>query len=219
MRISLIGPGDIEFHYQNLLRIDRTIFEFELEGIAKALAESGCDIVLLPDKGVSLNLARIYKEKKGRNVIGAVPLSDMTFGIKYLEPYVNMKLNEKPFFDYFINTDNWFKHDLITGLLGNVLLYLGDSPGTNGELNYAIYLYKLLNGRKEGAEVAGKYVHPEIRAGKNFTILVYSPFLINKKLSKEQEEYIKKFGINLVYIRGSAELKKELEKLKKPNLD
>lgn len=123
MRISLIGPGDIDFHYQNLLKLDKTRFDFELEGIGKVLAESGSDIVLLPDRGVSLNIARIYKGKKGRNVIGAVPLSDMTFGIKHLEPYINMKLNEKPFFDYFINTDNWFKHDLIKGLLGDVLSY------------------------------------------------------------------------------------------------
>ena len=214
MRISLIGPGDVEFHYQNLLKIDKLRFEFELEGIAKVLAESNSQLVLLPDKGVSLNVARIYREKKGKNVIGAVPLSDMTFGIKHLEPYIKMKLNEKPFFDYFINTDNWFKHDLIKGLLGDVLVCLGDSPGTNGELNYAVYLYKLLSGRKEGIEIAGKHIHPELRAGKNFTILVYSPFLISKKLSKEQEEYIKNFGINLVYISSSTQLKQELENLK-----
>lgn len=215
MRISLIGPGDIEFHYQNLLKLDKLKFDSELEGIAKALAESGSDLVLLPDKGVSLNIARIYKEKKGRNVIGAVPLADKTFGIKHLEPYINMKLNEKPFFDYFINTDNWFLHDLIKGLLGDALFYLGDSPGTSGELNYAIYLYKLLNGRKEGIEVSGKYVHPEIKAAKKFTIFVYSPFLINKRLSKEQEEYIRRFDINLVYINSSAQLKEELNKIKK----
>jgi hypothetical protein len=214
MRISLIGPGDIEFHYQNLLKLDKLKFEFELEGIAKALAESGSDIVLLPDKGVCLNVARAYKEKKGKNVIGAVPLSDMAFGIKHLEPYINMKLNEKPFFDYFINTDNWFKHDMIKGLLGDALLCLGDSPGTNGELNYAVYLYKLLSGRKEGIEIAGKHVHREIRAGKRFTIFVYSQFFMNKKLSKELEGYINKFGINLVYISSSAQLKQELERLK-----
>ena len=214
MRITLIGPGDIEFHYQNLLNLDKSRFEFELEGIAKVLAESGLEIVLLPDKGVSLNVARIYKEKKGKKVIGAIPLSDVIFGIKHLEPYIHMKLHEKPFFDGFINTDNWFKHDLILGLLGNALFCLGDSPGTSGELNYAIYLHKLLNSRKDGIESSRKQVHPEIMANKNFTIFVYSPFLITKKLSNEQEAYILKFGINLVYINSSSQLKQELEKLK-----
>jgi hypothetical protein len=213
LRISLIGPGDVEFHYQNLLKLDKLRFEFELEGIAKVLAESGSEIVLLPDKGVSLSIARLYKKRKGKSIIGAIPNSDRSFGIKHLEPYIHLKINEKPFFDKFIDTNNWFKHDLIKGLLGNALLYLGDSPGTNGELNYAIYLYKILNGRKEGLEVAARYIHPEIIAGKKFTIFVYSPFLINKKLSKELEEYIRKFDINLVYINSSAELKQELKKL------
>ena len=185
MRLALIGPGDIEFHFQRLLKIQEKKFNSELEKIAKSLVNSGVEIEFLPDRGISFEIAKLYKQNNGKKIIGAVPKSDKTFGIKHLEPYINMRVNEKPFFDSFINTDNWFKHDLIKGLLGNALLCLGDSPGTSGELNYAIYLYKLLSGRKEGVETCGKYIHPEIMASKNFTIFVYSPFFINKKLSNE----------------------------------
>jgi len=34
MRLSLIGPGNVEFHYQELLKISKTKLESELEKIA-----------------------------------------------------------------------------------------------------------------------------------------------------------------------------------------
>jgi hypothetical protein len=213
MRISLIGPGDTEFHYQELLKISRDELESELERIAKALADSGSEIELLPDNGVSLMIAREYKKSKGKRIIGAYPKSDNTFGVKHLEIYTQEKIDGEQLFDEFVDTENWFKHDLIKGLLGNAILYLGSSPGTNGELNYAVYLYKLMTGNKKGVEVAGKFIHHEIRAGKDFTIFVYSPFLTNGTLKKEDEEYISKFGIRLVYVKNPEQLRDELRKL------
>ncbi len=208
MRLSLIGPGDIEYHYQKLLKISKKKFESELKKIAQALADSGVELEILPDKGVSFRIAELYKQKGGKKVIAAFPKSDKTFGIKHLELFINSEI-----IDETIDTENWYKHDLIKALLGNAVLYLGSSPGTNGELNYAIYLYKILTGRKEGVEVAGKFVHPEIRAGKDYTIFVYSPFLASEKLDRETESYIKKFNINLVYVKNPKQLEKELKNL------
>ena len=89
---------------------------------------------------------------------------------------------------------------IIKGLLGNSILYLGSSPGTNGELNYAIYLYKIITAQKENLKVLKEKIHPEIKADKDFKIFVYQPFLLNNKLDSETESYIKKFNIKLVYI-------------------
>lgn len=207
MRLSLIGPGDIEYHFQKLLKIPKQKFQSELEKIAQALVDSGVELEILPDKGISFRLAELYKQKGGIRVIAAIPKSDKTFGVKHLEPFTNSEI-----IDETIDTENWYKHDLIKGLLGNAVLYLGSSPGTNGELNYAIYLYKILTGRKEGVEVAGKFIHPEVRAGNNYTIFVYSPFLKSGKLNEETEAYIKKFNIKLIYANNSKQLKTELEK-------
>jgi hypothetical protein len=214
MKLSLIGPGEIDFHYMQLLGFKEPELTKQLKAIAKAIAESNAEIILLPDRGVSLEIAKLYRQQKGKKTIAALPASDKTFGIKHLEPYLNLKINKKALFTKVIDTKNWFKHDLIKGLLGNALFYLGDSPGTNGELNYAIYLYKLLSGDKQGVVGAGKYLHPEIKAGTDYTILVYSPFLKNKKLSKELESYIKKFKIKLIYIKDPYHLKKILSSLK-----
>jgi len=213
MRLSLIGPGDIEFHYQKLLKIPKQKLNSELEKIAQSLVNSGVEIELLPDRGVNFKIAKLYKQKGGKKVIASIPKSDKIIGIKHLEPYINEKIKNKPLFDEVIDSGDWFKHDLIKGLFGNAILYLGSSPGADGERHYAVYLYKLISGYKNGVE-AGKFIHPEIKAGKNFTIFVYSPFLKNKELPAEDKEYMKKFNINLIYIKNPKHLEEELKKFK-----
>jgi hypothetical protein len=209
MRISLIGPGDIEFHYKQLLALDDLKFNSPLEDIAQALVNSKSEIALLPDKGVSIEIARKYKKRRGKKVIGIVPQSDKTFGIEHLKPYIKEQINAKPLFYEIIDSGDWFKHDMTKGLFGNAVLYLGASPGTDGERNYAVYLYKLINQFKQGIKIAGKKIHPEIRADENFSIIVYSPFLLNKRLPKEDEAYMKKFNIRLFY----ADTPKKLESI------
>lgn len=212
-KLSLIGPGDIDFHYYQLLKIKSEKFQSELEKIAKALSELNISLELLPDKGICIELAKLYKKFGGKEVIGTIPQSDKTFGISHLQEYTDTKVNGKLLFDRIINSGDWFKHDLIKGLMGNAILYLGASPGTDGERNYAVYLYKLMKRFKEGVEVTGKKIHPEISAGENFSIFVYSPFLINKKLPSEDEAYMKKFGISLFYVKSPNQLKGKLSEL------
>lgn len=210
MRLILIGPGDIRFHYLKLLGFKDRGFSSELEKIAKSIAESGAEIELLPDAGISLEIAKLYKQKDGNRVIGVAPLSDKTFGVKHLEQYIKAKIDGKPIFDEIIDSGDWYKHDLTKALFGNACLCLGLSPGTEGERQYGIYLYKLIAGFKEGVEISGKRIHPELRAGKDYTLFVYSPFYKSKRLSEEDEAYCKKFGVKLVYIKDSKQLKERL---------
>ena len=211
-KLSLIGPGDINFHYGSLLGLRERRFKLELERIAKVLSELNVSLELLPDKGVCIELAKLYKQVGGKEVIGTVPSDDKTFGVAFLQEYVSTKVNDKNLFDKIINSGDWFKQDLILGLMGNAIFYLGASPGTEGERNYAVYLYNLLNGYKGGVEVNGKKIHPEINAGRNFSVFVYSPFLIRGKLPLEDEQYMKKFGIDLIYIKNPNQLKNKLSK-------
>ncbi len=216
IRASLIGPGDIDFHYSKILKIPLNKLKNEVKEISKVLAESNIEIELTPDKGIALEIAKEYKKFKGKKIIASIPKDDKAYGIKHLQPYLQTKINKRKLFDEEINTGDWRQQNRIKALLGDVVLYLGSSPGTNIEINYGIYLFKLMNKFKKGINNA-KYLHPEIRAGKNipYTFLIYSPFLKNKKLLYETEIYMKKYGINLIYIKNSKELKNELIKLKK----
>jgi hypothetical protein len=215
MRISIIGPGDIDYHFRELIKIPKDNFEKEISEIAKAISKSNAEIVILPDTGISFEIAKYYKKYFGRKVIATIPKNDTIFGFSHLKLNLNEKIESRQVIDEIINTENWYKHDLIKGLLGNIILYLGSSPGTNGELNYAIYLYKLITGGKINLNINKENIHREIKADENFTILVYQPFLINKKLDKETENYIKKFNINLIYVKNPRELYNELVRLNK----
>jgi len=202
MRVSLIGPGDVEFHFQRLLNIPKIKFERELKEIAQILVNSQVELEILPDKGVSLEIAKIYKQLGGGKVIATIPKSDKEIGIKHLEPYLKTQVDNKLIFEEIIDSGDWFKHDLTKALFSDVVLYLGYSPGTEIERNGAEYLYKFLKFVK---------IHSKIKAGKNYTIFVYSPFLISGKLPKEAEVYLEKDNINLVYVQNPKELEKKLK--------
>jgi hypothetical protein len=64
-----------------------------------------------------------------------------------------------------------------------------------------------MKGFKENVRFQGG--HEEVRAGKTipYSFIVYSPFVKSRKLDSETEAYLKKYGINLIYVNNSKELK------------
>jgi len=215
LRICLVGAGDIDYHYFKLLGIKKSMFEKERDAIAKVLAQSGYEIVLLPDRGICFEVAKKYKEMGGKKVIGTVPFSDKDFGIEHLKPYIEAKIGKKKVFDEFIDTNNWYKQDLTLCTFSDVILMLGNSLGSLGELVYGYYLYKLFAGHKPEVDAKRKAIHPEVRAGEKipYSTIVYKPF-VKEKLNYEIESYIKKLKGHVFYVKDSKELKDILEKLK-----
>ncbi|NPA22246.1 MAG: hypothetical protein GXN92_01545 [Candidatus Micrarchaeota archaeon] len=189
MRVALIGPGDPAFYFSNVVKLPD--YKDHLRRIASALKEH--EIVLLPDKGVSLELAEIYKEMGGKRVIATAPLKDRVFGIAHLQPF----LEGKPLFDEIIDTEDWFKQDHLHILFGDVVLVLGKSLGTMGELMYGTYLLNLL---KKG-RIKLSQINPHLRADENFQILVYKPF-IKEGLDFEIERYLEHYNIPLKYVNA-----------------
>ncbi|MCD6434002.1 MAG: hypothetical protein J7L14_00115 [Candidatus Diapherotrites archaeon] len=211
----MIGAGDIEYHYFHLLNIKEEEFKKELSDIAEALVDTCCEIVLLPDKGVCFEIAKEYKRRGGRKVIGTVPLSDEDFGIEHLRPYIEAKINGRKVFDEFIDTNNWYKQNLTHCIFGDAILMLGNSLGALGELAYGFYIYKLFIGNKSGIQVKRKAIHPEARAGGKipYSVVIYEPF-IKERLNYEIEAYIEKSNGTVFYVKNSTELKETFEKFK-----
>ncbi len=88
---------------------------------------------------------------------------------------------------------------------------MGSSLGTDGELNYAGYLFKLIQDMKKYVETAAQKIHPEIKARLNeFQVIVYSPFLKTGKLPFETEAYFKKIKVPIRYIQNTKELEEIL---------
>jgi hypothetical protein len=214
LRISLIGAGNLKYHYSELLKIPEDKLKSEIEKISKTLANLPLEIVLLPDRGISFEIARLYKKFNGKKVYGTVPLSDKNFGIKHLQPYINAEIESKKVIDEIIDTENWYKQDLTCCIFGDYILALGISLGSLGELVYAYYLYKLFMGEKPEVQVMKKKIHPEVRCGEHlpFGVIVYKP-LVKEKLPYEIEGYINKLDGKIDYVDNPEELKEKLEQL------
>ncbi|MCK4730156.1 MAG: hypothetical protein KAT28_02450 [Candidatus Aenigmarchaeota archaeon] len=214
LKISLIGAGDIKFHYFELLQIPEEKFNKQVTEIAKVLADSEVELVLLPDRGICFEVAKKYKEYFGKKVYGTVPYSDRDFGIKHLQQFIDAKVNGAKIIDETIDTQNWYKQDLTHCLFGDIVLMLGNSLGSLGELVYGYYLHKLFIGNKSEVNIAKQKIHPEIKAGEKipFSVIVYKPF-VKEKLNFEIEAYIKKLSGEIHYVNDSQELKSVLDKL------
>jgi hypothetical protein len=208
LKIVLIGADKIKHHYEELLKIPEKKLLEHLGNIAEVLKDNS-ELVLLPDFGACLELARKYKELGGKKCYALVPLQDKDFGIKRLESNMNMKIKNKKIFDEIIDTENWYKQDLTHGLYGDVILMLGTSLGSLGELTYSFYVYDILKGQKEGYNVSSQKINKNIIAGTKIplTLIIYKPF-IKSDLPLEIKEHIKKVGGVIYYAKDSEELKK-----------
>jgi hypothetical protein len=56
MRIVLSGPGNIEYHFNELLQISKEDLDEHILNITRVLLND--ELVLLPDKGISLEIAK-----------------------------------------------------------------------------------------------------------------------------------------------------------------
>jgi len=206
LRISIIGPGDIKYHYQEILKIKEKSLRKQINNIAKVLVKSNNSIAIVPDKGICLEIVKDYKKQGGKKALAVIPKNDNKYGIKHLKE--NLK---EGLFDSEINSKTWQEQLFNLGLYGDICLYLGSSIGSNAELLASAYRYNKLNKFKKDKKRFDK----EIRAGSRIplTFMIYTPFLRSKKLPKETEAYLKEFGIRLDYIKSPKELEEKLQKL------
>ncbi len=212
MRICLLGPGNIEYHYFRLLKIGKKRFKEEIDRIASILSRKKVELVLLPAKGLPYEIAKKCKELNKESIIyGLVPFNDKVFGIKHLKDYMDKKVMYK-----FFNTGDWYKQHMTIALFGDVVLLLGLSLGSLSELLDGLYIYKILAGKKPYVGVKREKIHKEVRAGSKMPlfILAYRPF-IKKGLGYEIESYIKKSDAKLIYVDSSDQFDQIISKLVK----
>jgi len=215
MRVSLIGPGDMKFHFNELLKISQEDMNKHIYELSEALAKSKCELVILPDKGIAFDVAKKYKELGGKGVIGTAPLSDGELGASHLRPFMEARIEGRKLIDEIIDTRSWYKQDATQALFGDCVLLLGKSLGSMGELNLGFYIYKLFSKKTESSKKIDEILS-HAWAGKKipFTLIVYLPF-VKEKLDYETENYIKKSGGRIAYAKNIEEFQNILGVLAK----
>ena len=139
MKVSVLGTGD-------LTKIPRftKVSKEELKGIIKELgkliAEKGHELIIIPDIGIPVEVAKAYKASDGKRVYGIVPTKDKRFGTKHIQPYLHL-LDEQ------IEVDSWYDADGEIAAAGDVCIVVGMSPGIMREVSVLKYHYRYLNSK------------------------------------------------------------------------
>ena len=177
MKITIIGAGDLESIY-NHTRVSKKELDELLKDVVDYLVEIKAEIIILPARGIPYNIAQMYKEKKGKKVIGVIPAKCPFYG-KYtkdiIEPYLDV-------IDEVIKFDSWYDADGNIASLGDATLCLGISAGVM-------------------AEIAGMKYNLKYHGSK--TKLIIFENTISQKLAKEVE-----IDVPTIYINSVDELKK-----------
>ena len=89
MKVSVLGCGDPG----KILRFSKTgedELKLIISGVGRLVAGKGHELVIIPDRGVPAEVAKVYRESGGKKVIGVVPVNDSRFGIEHLKPYLHL---------------------------------------------------------------------------------------------------------------------------------
>ncbi len=122
MKIGIIGPSKLKF----LDEVNPDYMEI-LKGLSKQVAQSGNEIIVVPDKGsVSEFFAQEYIKNKGKKVYQVVPLDDKEFGLSW----VNLDLGEQ------INCKTWRNQPEKLNEETDILVCVGYAVGVLAEIAY-----------------------------------------------------------------------------------
>jgi len=123
MKIGILGPTKIN----KLEEINKDTIKI-IRDISKIVAESGNEIVVVPDKGsVSELFAQEYLNFGGKKVYSIIPLDDKEFGYSW----VNLEIGEK------INCGTWRNQPEKLNEETDYLLCLGYAEGVMAEIAYS----------------------------------------------------------------------------------
>ena len=141
MRIGIIGPSKMQYVEEINSEAKKIIVQ-----LSKVVAESGNEIVVVPDKGsASEFFAQEYLKHRGKKVYEMVPLDDKEFGLSWM----NLEIGEH------INCGTWRNQPEKLNEECDILLCLGFGAGVLIEIAYSkwfkpkqVYIIKKLISRK-----------------------------------------------------------------------
>ncbi len=139
MKIVMLGTGDLT-KIPRFTKISEEKLKKLIIDLGKLIAKKGHELVIIPDRGIPTEVAKVYKEKDGKKVYGLVPTKDQEYGVRHIEPYFHL-LDEK------IDVDSWYDADGKIASSGDVCIVVGMSPGIMREVTVLKYHYKYLESK------------------------------------------------------------------------
>jgi len=137
MKVSILGVGRPERILGYTVMTEKELQKLVFD-VAEYLAKKGYEIVIAPDKGIPLEVAKAYKAFGGKKVYGMVPVNDKKYGTKHIEG--NLK-----FIDERIEVNDWYDVNGEIAAAGEFAICIGLSAGIMTEIAILKYHYKFFN--------------------------------------------------------------------------
>jgi hypothetical protein len=134
MKVSILGVGDVS-KISRHSDVPASELKVLIDSLGKFLADNGYEIVIIPDRGVPLEVAKSYKKHNGKCVHGFVPKKDKRFGIEHIKP--NLSILDKE-----IVVASWYDANGEIAAAGDVCIAIGLSPGIIAEVALLKYHYR-----------------------------------------------------------------------------
>ncbi len=134
MKISILGTGDLT-KIPRFTKISEKELKKFITDLGKLIAQKGHELVIIPDRGIPIEVAKAYKQNKGKKLYGIVPRKDKKFGTKHIRPYLNL-------IDESIEVDSWYDANGEIAASGDVCIVIGMSPGIMAEIALLKYHYR-----------------------------------------------------------------------------
>jgi hypothetical protein len=139
MKAAILGTGDLT-KIPRYTEMKEDELRKLIEDVSEVLVKKEYEIVIVPDRGVPIEVAKIYKEKGGKKVYGLVPTKDTKFGDRHIQPYLHL-LDER------IELDHWYDVDGEIAAAGDVCIVIGLSPGIMREVSVLKYHRRYLDSK------------------------------------------------------------------------
>jgi len=136
MKIVVLGTGDMT-KIPRFTDVSAEDLNNIISELGEVIAKKGHELIIIPDEGVPIEVAKAYKENGGKKVIGFVPVNDKTFGVDYIQEFL-------PILDEKIEVNDWYDASGEIAASGDICIVLGVSPGIMAEIGYLKYHYKKL---------------------------------------------------------------------------
>lgn len=139
MRVSVLGTGDLT-KVPRHTKISEEELKQLINDLGKLIAQKGHEIVVIPDRGIPVEVVKAYKENSGKKVYGIVPTKDKKYGTKHIEPYLKL-IDDK------IEVDSWYDANGEIAASGDVCIVIGMSLGIIVEVALLKYHYRYLKSK------------------------------------------------------------------------
>lgn len=139
MKVTILGTGDLT-KIPRFTKISKEELKDLITNLGKLIAEKGHELVIIPDRGIPIEVAKIYKKHGGKKVYGVIPTKDKQYGTKYIKPYLSL-VDER------IEVDSWYDADGEIAASGDICIVVGMSPGIMREVTVLKYHYRYLNSK------------------------------------------------------------------------